>query len=185
MDITTKVIQSSSIIQALHWGKIIGNTYQILITKTRILEQYSLSSSDNSLYCILEQYISFPIHYSSLYSEEDSEILILASFNELKFLKFEEDYFKTFFSMTISRVKIQKLETWRNLLSVSLSCCNFFHLSRQRARRRAVWRWAQIEKYDACPAQKTRDFNVHLILFYFRLKTWKTEPNSCQCLPIR
>ena len=121
MDITTRVIQSSAFIHGAHWGRFIDNSFSLVIVKSRILEAYQLNDEQNSLYCLLEQNLGFEARFSTIYSHDSFDELILATVKDIKILKFSQDYFKITDIIDTGK-EIDKISIWNNLLVVSISC---------------------------------------------------------------
>ncbi|OMJ67477.1 hypothetical protein SteCoe_35356 [Stentor coeruleus] len=125
MEISQKVIQSSSIVHGLFWGKFLDNTDMLVVIKARLVEVFEVNEQDNSVYCILEQNLGFEVRLTAKLVWSPTDVIVCSSGNMLKFLSFEKDYFQTSFSISLNTTKIHKIETYSDYIIISI---NYWHL---------------------------------------------------------
>ena len=120
MDIGTRVIQSSSVVHGLFWGKLIDNVESLVIVKSRIIEAYQINEEESSMYCVLEQCLNFDVHHSAMLTRETSHELVLATSGKVKIMAFSNDFFKTSQIFDFGEQNILKMEAYQNMLGVTV-----------------------------------------------------------------
>lgn len=125
MEISQKVIQSSSFVHGLFWGKFIDNTDMLVVVKSRLVEVFEVNEQESSVYCILEQNLGFEVRKTAKMAWSPSDVIVCSSGDMLKFLSFKKDYFQTLFSIPLESTKIHKIETFNDNVIISI---NYWHL---------------------------------------------------------
>lgn len=118
MDIASKLIQSGSVVRGVHWGKVIDDTPVLIIVKPRVVEIHNINEHDQSMYCILEQYLGFEVNSSALHRLLNRDLLVAASSQFIYVLEFDVDYFKIRYLMETG-LFITKIQPYGDYIVIS------------------------------------------------------------------
>lgn len=94
MDLAFRVVQSSSILHGVHWGKFLPDTECLIVVKTHLLEAFQLTQDEKPLYCMLEQTLGFQVAASTKLRKSQQDLLVLTTNGLVHLLEFVDDYFK-------------------------------------------------------------------------------------------
>lgn len=114
MDLAFRVVQSSSILHGVHWGKFLPDTECLIVVKAHLLEAFQLSQDEKPLYCMLEQTLGFQVAASTMFSKSDKDYLMVTTDGIVHFLEFVDDYFKIQKSGETGLKHIEKIKCFQN-----------------------------------------------------------------------
>lgn len=126
MEVSTRVIQNSSVVHGLHWGRFMDGTFTLLVVKAKVIEAFQVNEEEKSLYCVLEQNLDFDIGHSAMHFGETSDELILTSTGKLKIMMFSDDFFKNLHVFDLENQNANHLEVRGDLIGVSIRLGEIF-----------------------------------------------------------